>query len=440
VRATDGPARPRLTPALGLLVFGLGVVVAMWAGSWAAPTGDDTSKYDALARNVIAGRGLSTMAEPPFDPSAARAPVYPLFLASIYAVAGPSPFAVLVVQSVVLGAAWVLLADLATRLFTRRVGILAGLLAALNPYLARTAGGVLTEALFMALVVALIWAFANGLLSSRARWFAMTGVLWAGATLCRPATLVLLPLMVATVWVFVPAVVRSLRLAGVLLLCGLAGMAPWAIRNYVQFQEFIPLQTHAFGLNFWLTTIDPLDRPTATWAGKLDDLRKKYPELEAFYQIRGSVAQKAAEEHLIEIGRERVRQHPWRYVGERLRALPRLWIHSGRLWYSDVSFSDARAAGRYGVIAAKLLLMLLLSIAPLALACAGTWLYRHRWRQLLPLWLVPASLLAVQLPTWVEERYGMPAVPFFLVLAAGALLWRDTPADARHAGERAANP
>ena len=440
MRTTDPSLRARLTQGQWLLVFGLGVVVALWAGSWAAPTGDDTSKYDVLARNVIAGRGLSTMTDPPFDPSAARAPIYPLFLAAIYAAAGPSPVAVLVVQSIVLGVAWVLLADMATMLFSRRVGLLAGLVAALNPYLARTAGGVLTEALFMALVVALIWAFVHGLLSSRARWFVAAGLLWAAATLCRPATLVLLPLMIVTVWVFAPPVRLRVRLAAMLLVCGLVGMAPWAIRNYVQFQVFIPLQTHAFGVNFWLTTLDPADQPTATWTGKLDKLRQKYPELEVFYQIRGSVAQQAAEQRLVEIGRVRVMQHPWKYAGERLRALPRLWIHSGRLWYSGVSFSEARADGRYGVIAVKLLVMLLLSIAPIALACRGTWLCRRRWRTLLPLYLVPASILAVHVPTWIEERYGMPAVPFFLVLAAAALAWRDRQVPAPEFGEETARP
>ena len=421
--------RPAASGRLGLsaacLVFAVGLVVALWAGSWAAPTGDDTRKYDVLARNVIAGNGLSASIAPPFEPSAARAPVYPLFLAAVYGTVGFSSLAVLVAQASLLAVAWVLLADTAAAIFGPTAGVVAGLLAALNPYLARTAGAVLTEALFMTLIVWFVWALVRGLTTARTAWFAAAGLLWALATLCRPATSVVLLLVFPAIWVFRPTVERRVRLAGVLLLCGVAGMVPWTARNLVQFQAFIPLQTHAWGANFWLTTLDPEEQPTGSWAGKIEEFRQRYPEFETYYRAQGPLEERASERGLVEAGLERVRQHPWRYLGDRIRRLPLLWIHSGRLWYSETSFSAALSSGRFGVVVAKLALAFVLSLAPLALACVGLWRYRHDWRRLVPILLVPASVVAVQLPMWIEERYGMPAVPFLLVLAAAALTPRD---------------
>jgi hypothetical protein len=56
------------------------------------------------------------------------------------------------------------------------------------------------------------------------------------------------------------------------------------------------------------------------------------------------------------------------------------------------------------------------------LAVAGLWLQRRRLGQLLPLWSYPAYLLLAHMPVSVEERFGLPLVPFAMMFAGVALV------------------
>lgn len=51
----------------------------------------DPEGFHLLAVNLLAGRGFAIGWEPPFCPTAVRTPLYPLFVAAIYAVFGPDP-------------------------------------------------------------------------------------------------------------------------------------------------------------------------------------------------------------------------------------------------------------------------------------------------------------------------------------------------------------
>lgn len=415
-------APERVTSSIAVCAFLVGLATALWSGSFFGPTGEDTRNYRVLALNVIHGHGLSLSERAPYQPSADRAPVYPIFLAAIYSVAGESPEAVFFAQSMVLGFAWVLLADIAAMLFDRRVALLTALSASLNPYLGRVAGSLLTEALFTVLIVATIWALIRGFFTGSRRWFAACGVLWGVATLCRPATVLALPLTAVAIWLWSPRLERRAASVAVLVVSGLLTLAPWTVRNYLDFKAFIPLQTRAFGFNFWLTTLDHDEQPLVTWDGKREQWMANHPELHAWFDARNSLEQEAAERLLVKAGIERIRSDPWRYTRNHLRVIPHLWLHSGKVWFSDVSFGDALTTRRYGAVVAKAALLITLSLIPLTLAAVGLWLARHRWRQMLPLLIVAVAIAAAYLPSWIEERYGLPAVPFFLVLAASAVI------------------
>jgi len=68
----------------------------------------DSKSYERLALNLIAGHGFSQGQEESFAPDIYRTPVYPLFIALIYAIFGQAPQAVSALQ--------VLIASLATGL------------------------------------------------------------------------------------------------------------------------------------------------------------------------------------------------------------------------------------------------------------------------------------------------------------------------------------
>jgi dolichol-phosphate hexosyltransferase len=418
-----GVAVPNGTPWTMLLVAALlGALTALWSARAFPPSGDDEITYDLLARNISAGHGLSVSTSPPFEPSALRAPVYPLFLAFVYSTIGEDDRSVLLAQTLVLASGWAMLTALAAVLFGHRVALLTCLLSALNPYLGRWAAPRLTEAVYMALMIGCVLAFVRGLTYSRVLPFVAAGILWGAAVLCRPASVVLLPLMLAVIYLFSPRVQKRHDASALLLLAGLAALTPWVVRNWIAFQAYIPLQVHAVGANFWLTTLDPEDQPVVTFNGMIERWRVKYPEVQQYTDAgANTLRRREAERRLTSEAIRRIKDHPGAYLSARMMAYPRLWLHSGRLWYGSISFSTALAAGRYDIVCVKVLLFLLLSLVPLALTALGAFRYRRSWRRLLPLFIVPIALTVVHIPMWIEDRYGMPAVPFFLVLVALSL-------------------
>lgn len=56
------------------------------------------------------------------------------------------------------------------------------------------------------------------------------------------------------------------------------------------------------------------------------------------------------------------------------------------------------------------------------LAVAGLWLQRRRLGQLLPLWSYPVYLLLAHMPVSVEQRFGLPLVPFAMISAGVAVV------------------
>jgi 4-amino-4-deoxy-L-arabinose transferase-like glycosyltransferase len=93
----------------------------------------DARGYDLLARNLLAGHGFSLQDAPPYQPDGLRTPLDPLFVAAVYALAGPQPAAVAVVQALLDSLTTLLVAAIAARSLGRRAGIAAALLYALTP-------------------------------------------------------------------------------------------------------------------------------------------------------------------------------------------------------------------------------------------------------------------------------------------------------------------
>ena len=149
----------------------------------------DPLTYDQIARNLLAGRGFSGASF--YYPAGSDVPtafwdaLYPLFLAGIYAVAGHSVPLVRVAQAALGGVAVALTFWLGWRLAGRGVGLLAAAVSTAYPFFIYYSGQLLTETLFMVLILAV---FAAGLMaeeSGRAGWFLVLGLVIGLAALCR---------------------------------------------------------------------------------------------------------------------------------------------------------------------------------------------------------------------------------------------------------------
>jgi len=209
----------------------------------ANPYHGDALDYDAIARNVIAGRGFTI---DDVHPTAYRAPVYPLLLSLFYAVSDHSLLFVRLIQAG-LGVGVVYLTWLLGRdLFTQAVGALAALIVAIHPLLIYFGVYLWTETLYTILITAVAYGLLRGLQAGRLRWIALAGMLFGLAALTRPQALVQAPLMLLVVLIYFrqrgPA--RRLLAALILALTTLAPIAPWTVRNLAAFHELILIDTH----------------------------------------------------------------------------------------------------------------------------------------------------------------------------------------------------
>ena len=163
-------------------------------------------------------------------PTAHFNPGFPLFLAALYSVSRATLWIAL--ANAVCGAVMVLLiADVARRLAGRRAALLAGLAAAVYPHLVFWTGYVLSEPLFLLLVVAALDLTVVAAERRSLRLAAAAGACFGLAALTRP---VILGFAIA-LGVGLVACSGERRRAAFVGLVGLAVvLAPWAIRNEVQ--------------------------------------------------------------------------------------------------------------------------------------------------------------------------------------------------------------
>jgi hypothetical protein len=211
----------------------LAVVVWGWTRF---PAVEDGHYYDVLARRLAAGQGYTWLWPDGAVTYAAHYPVgYPAMLAPAYVVFGASAGVAMTLNAVIGAAA----AYGAHRIVDgagvpRWRPLAAGLVVALHPALLPYTAAVMTEGVTAA------WLVVCAAIAAHARraprpwpWVALLGLAMAVATLVRPQSLLLAPVLGAlAVPAGVPVTKRGLRAAAVTL-CALACVAPWSLRNCV---------------------------------------------------------------------------------------------------------------------------------------------------------------------------------------------------------------
>lgn len=421
----------------------------------------DTLVYGDLAHNLLAHH-VYGLTEETIRPTLIRLPGYPLFLALCFALFGTGNYvAVLWVQvGVDLLGCW-LLADLASKLFGSRVGLVTLWLGALCPFTANYTAAALTETLSIFCVVLAFWGLVRWLAASRAGMRSAISAVWiglavAGAAILRPdGGLLAAAVVPAMLWAAYRT--RAQRgwqgIAGATvvsaMLCAALGM--WAVRNWQVFHVVQPLapkyandpgeaaplgfarwyRTWAIGYGdtvnvYWVydgSMLQMSDLParafdTATQHKQTETLFAQYNDItSATPEIDAAFAQLAV---------ERIEAHPLRYyVLLPTAKLTDMWLRPRtELMKLPVNWWQVRAHPNrslfefaYAVLNAGLLL----------LAVAG-WI---RWRRLR--WsgggevAIAAALLIILRSALLltidnsEPRYTLECFPVLLLLAGLAL-------------------
>lgn len=236
------PRHPLRT--LALLALGVRLALFLLVRPWSPAVesrfvlAGDGIGYQRFATTLLAtGRLALSPAEPP---NARRTPGYPLFVAGIYALAGPRPWVVLLVQVALDVASCLLLVVLARRWLPPWPAFLAGVLYALDPFLALyTAGTLLSEGLFVFLLLLATWCLVRSLEApgaARARAFAaLAGLVLGLHVLTRPVSQFLVAVFVVPPLLSSRPARERLVQAAVLLVTFVATLTPTLVRNRIAF-------------------------------------------------------------------------------------------------------------------------------------------------------------------------------------------------------------
>ncbi len=360
----------------------------------------DEDAYLGLARSLASGHGLVDE----FGFRATYMPAYPAFLALFE----PLPGALLwsrLAQALL--AAWVAPATfLLTREWCRltqtsadsgRIALVAGLLAAFDPFLIFFSHLLLTESIFTAVLVS-AWVFVVTMARPNVlirRWHvAGAGALLWLCVMLRPSAMV--PVLAAP-----PAIVlcrrfdRSSIAGGITILAiVLAGMLPWAIRNRATIGEWRWLTTRG-GISLY----DGL-REGATGGSDLAHT-KTMSEVTGLSETQWD------------------RYFRARALADARRDPPRALRLSGqkllRTW-SVLPNVELYRRGAAALVSGLWMLLILISGA------AGAWISRRNLRALFLL-LLPVILVTLMHMVFVGSvRYRLPLMPMVMVLSATGLV------------------
>ena len=247
----------------------------------------DPITYDQIAKNILSGRGYSgaSFYYPPGSDNLTSFwdPLYPYFLATIYAVAGPSIPAVRIVQSIIGGISVGLIAHVGNRLGSTGTGLIASAWATIYPFFFYYTGQLLTETLYIGLILATVALGIEAINRRHAGWFAALGIAGGLASLGRAEAFAFTIAYVG--WCATHSVAKSVPMGSgdpdtggnrsprdaqhswssglrarissgwvPLIAVGWLAMAipiaPWAIRNYLTFDRPI-LTTTKLGYNLY---------------------------------------------------------------------------------------------------------------------------------------------------------------------------------------------
>jgi len=369
------------------------VYVAVFIGPGYVPE-RDAREYSDIAVQLVQGQGFRLANG---QVTAIRSPLFPLLLAGVYLLHGED-YRLALAEQALIGAALAPAVYLAgKRAFSPLAGRLAALIAATYPLLMWAGGSLLSEPLFILLVVLAMAAALGAVTEGRMRHYAWAGA-WSGlAWLTRPNGLWLLPFLLC--WLLVAgAGALKVRARGFLVAClvALAVAAPWIARNFFVFDKFIPTTTGggfvALGAyNERVLTepqlqgswVSPCLVPELNWTCVLPEVPRDAAQMRAAFDF--------------------VRGH----VGDLPRMAGGRFVNFWHLYPFTHGFPENVGFYYYVVVA--------------LLAIAGVWVTRARWRWTGVLLGTIACFMIAGLLLWADARMRLPAEPALIVLAAGLL-------------------
>ncbi|MCL4507641.1 MAG: glycosyltransferase family 39 protein [Chloroflexi bacterium] len=412
----DASGRRSLYALLAILAVSVllrfGAVAVMGDQVEALPGIADQQSYDMLAKRVLGGYGF-TVAQDWWpmtragEPTAHWSYLYTLYLSAVYLGFGVHPLAARIIQVLLVGVLWPLLAYRITRrLLGNGAGLIAAAWTAVYGYAVYYSAALMTEPFY---ITAILWSFDIAMNRSRpkhsAKHWGALGLALGIIVLLRQSFLPFVPFLLAWMWLsergskpFAAGWLRTLTYP-LLSLCVMGILIlPWTIRNYSAFGRFVLLNTNAGFAFYWAnhpiygTTFVDVLPPDISYQSLVP------PELQ-------SLDEAALDSALLKRGIEFVVQDPVRYVLlsiSRVRTYFMFWPSPG-----SGTLNNLVRVLSFGVALPFILYGLILAL--------------KRWRDWSLLYLFVIIYSGVHLLSWALVRYRLPVDAVLILFASCGL-------------------
>ncbi len=366
----------------------------------AGPITVDSREYISIASHLV---HEGTYAHDQEAPTRMRQPLYPLFLAAIWAVAGNlHPQTVAVIQAILTLGSICLIYLIGLRLFNATTAGVGAILVAVYVPLAMTSGLILTECLYTFLLLGTSYFLVRWAEENTVRAAALVGLSIGLLTLCRSTTLYLIPLLPLVLWLMSDRRGAQVRKGLLALAIAVAVLLPWGLRNYAAFGHF-SVTPSLVGVAMWQGTHPDYFKYAPYGAVKILNAS---PEARLISQGQHYLSQGAGQ-RFRQAAYEHVRKDPWGVLGQGIVKVvitwtywagTRPWLRTAPAWYA------------IGVIA---------KVAFLALAFYGFNAAKRPGVWTILVWVVVFS--AAMMVVTPVARYLIPLMPLIILGAAEVL-------------------
>jgi tetratricopeptide (TPR) repeat protein len=371
----------------------------------------DSDTYDRLARLILAGKFHG-------EEVYAMNPLYPYFLAGVYAVGGGAKLTVLAAQAVLDAGSSAMIAWLGWRFFGRGTALLAGFAAALyGPFVFYT-GALLTPTLILFLLLVAVVLLAEWKVGRRGWVVFGAGVLLGLAALGRGGNALLVPLLLVFFRVETGNWRRALRPWATLTVGAALVIGGATARNYAVERKLVPISANvaAFYIGHNDEATGLYQMPSFTSGAAFQD--EVWGTRDALSKRLGRPLTLAeSSSWMVREGLSFAVHHP--FAEARLLGLKFYYFWNRTEAATNLSYYFARDYSRW----LRGLFLDFGIVAPLGLL--GMVLNRRRWREHVLFYLLVTATLLVALFFFVSAEYRLPAVPALLLFAANApvVLW-----------------
>lgn len=425
-----------------VLLFILGLLVRILVLNYLPNTNhlkSDDFGYDLTACNILNGHGFSTAESPPYAPTNIRTPVYSIFLAAIYGIFGHNYNVVFIIQILLSALTALLIYFIAFESFVshqRQIASLSYILVLFCPFLWFFARMLFTETL-VTFWVTLSVLFIILALKKGSYWlFFSSGLIMGLALLTRPAV-VLLP--ISLIFLIMLAKEKRDKFSSLAKKCGICMFgvmliwSPWIIRNYIIYNEFVPLTGGVSGQYLYMGTFSfNKNSPDYIWN------RKEEVERFDYYLSKGNNYKEflALDKQSKREAFKRIKDKPLTYLKYSVERIPILWLSSFSQWFNFETplrqligeFREKISEKQDFTKELKFILIKLflsfINFLYVSTAVVGMALLSRHWRKYYPLLMVPLYFtLAHMFLGMATTRYTVPALPILLIFSACGLLF-----------------